>query len=320
MRRSTALASIALSSALSCHGSSISDERVPSPKAPVASQAPAPFASRPSPPAANDTALPDVPAGQTFEPADVQPGERRPLLVALHGLGASGRAAFDVLGLADFGRRHRVFVVAPDGTLDSAGRRFWNAGDACCNFDHLPVDDVRRLGALIGVWRARPDVDPRRVYVVGHSNGGFMAHRLACERSELIAAVVSVSGAAPAQSERCAPTSPVSVLEIHGDADEIVRYTGGSVFDRNGIARFPSAHDTFDGWAQRLGCSGPSVRGPDLDLDPALPGAETEVEMHERCARGTVALWTAHGGNHYIGTRPSALELTWSFLESHPKP
>jgi polyhydroxybutyrate depolymerase len=320
MRCSTALASLALSSALGCHGSSIPDERAPKPKAPSVSQTLERIAPRASASAADDAPPPDVPARQTFAPADLRPGERLPLIVALHGLGASGRVAFDVLGLADFGRRHRVFIVAPDGTLDSAGRRFWNAGDACCNFEHLPVDDVARLGALIERWLARPDIDPRRVYVVGHSNGGFMAHRLACQRSDLIAAVVSVSGAAPPESERCVPSSPVSVLEIHGDADQIVRYTGGSVFDRNGSARFPSAHDTFAGWARRLGCEGPVVRGPDLDLDPALPGAETEVAMHERCARGSVALWTAHGGNHYIGTRPTALERTWSFLESHPKP
>ena len=75
----------------------------------VSSAAPAPVA----PPAALL-----VPATQIFEPSDLAPGERRPLLIFLHGLGASGKTAFDVLHLAAFGARERVFVIAPDGNLD----------------------------------------------------------------------------------------------------------------------------------------------------------------------------------------------------------
>lgn len=227
--------------------------------------------------------------------------------------------AFDGLGLKEFGRRHRVFVVAPDGSKDSKGRRFWNASPACCDFDGRGVDDVGRLAALIDAWRGRPDVDAKRIYVVGHSNGGFMAHRLACELADRIAAVASVGGAGPSEGQRCAPAAPIAVLEVHGDADDIVRYDGGTVFDQGGAARFPSARETLSAWAQRLGCSGTAESGQAVDLDPRLDGAETQVEAFTHCARGAVALWTAHGGNHFVGTRPTALERIWTFLEAHPK-
>lgn len=261
-----------------------------------------------------------VPARQTVIPGGLAPGERRPLVVVLHGLGASGQIAFDALRLAEFGARHRVFVLAPDGTQDSAGRRFWNASAACCNFDRRPVDDVSRLAALIDVWRARDDVDPRRISVIGHSNGGFMAHRLACALGDRLAAAVSMSGAGPTPSEPCAPVATIAVLELHGDADEIVRYAGGTVFDRRDMAAFPSARQTFLDWSRRLGCAGDVERGPALDLDPKLAGAETQVERAARCSHGAVELWTARGASHYIGTRASALETIWTFIESHPKP
>ncbi|HEX2674345.1 MAG TPA: PHB depolymerase family esterase, partial [Polyangiaceae bacterium] len=127
-----------------------------------------------------------LPAAQIYQPSGLAKGERRPLLIFLHGLGASGKTAFDVLRLAAFGARERVFVIAPDGAVDGQKRQFWNAGSACCNFDHRDIDDVARLGQLIDAWRARPDVDSNRIYVTGHSNGGFMTERLACALGDRI--------------------------------------------------------------------------------------------------------------------------------------
>lgn len=261
-------------------------------------------------------ALP-VPPPQIFEPPGLAAGERRPLLIFLHGLGASGKSAFDVLQLAAFGARERVFVVAPDGSLDRQKRRFWNAGPACCNFDHQDIDDVARLGALIDAWRSRPDVDSTRVYVTGHSNGGFMTERLACALGDRITAAAGLSGAAPASDVHCTPTHSLALLEVHGDADEIVRYAGGSVFDSGALAAFPSAEQGFQDWAKRLGCAGTPAVGAPLDLDPRLAGAETSVEEYARCASGSVALWTVHGGSHFVGTGQQAFEAIWRFLSAH---
>src|SRR6188768_2177526 len=63
-----------------------------------------------------------VPASQIHQPSGLSPGERRPLLIFLHGLGASGKVAFDGLHLAAFGARERVFVLAPDGSVDRQRR------------------------------------------------------------------------------------------------------------------------------------------------------------------------------------------------------
>ncbi|HVV50044.1 MAG TPA: PHB depolymerase family esterase, partial [Polyangia bacterium] len=163
--------------------------------------------------------------------ADRAPGERVPLLVYLHGLGGSGSEALAAPALRALAERGRMVLVAPDGNLDREGRRFWNAGGACCNFDGKAVNDVARLEALISRWLERPEIDPARVYVVGFSNGGFMAHRLACFMDDRLAAVVSIGGAGRARDEACAPASPISVLEVHGDADPVVRYDGGRIFN-----------------------------------------------------------------------------------------
>jgi polyhydroxybutyrate depolymerase len=270
-----------------------------------------PIAPTPSNPALQ------VPAAQTHEVASLAPGERRPLLIFLHGLGASGKALFDGLRLAEFGARERVFVLAPDGSQDHSGRRFWNAGAACCNLDRSDIDDVARIAALIDTWRARPDVDRARVYVVGHSNGGFMTERLVCALGDRIAAAASLAGAAPPVDLPCPRSSPLALLEVHGDADKIVRYTGGTVFDSADLAPFPAIPQGFRDWAKRLGCNGEPQGAPALDLDPLLPGAETRVDQYRACASGSVELWTVHGGAHLVGLDAQGFQSIWQFLAAH---
>jgi polyhydroxybutyrate depolymerase len=254
----------------------------------------------------------------SYEPTGLGPGERRPLLVLLHGLGGSADEILDS-DLGTFGQRHGVFVIAPEGTIDSRGRRFWDAGGACCNFDRAPVDDVGRLAAIIETWSHRADVDTRRIYVMGFSNGGFLAHRLACRIGDRLAAVASVGGAGPDEGELCALASPIGVLEVHGDGDRIVRYGGGRVFDSIELAPHPSAELTVRAWARRLGCAAAPGPPEELDVDDRLPGDETAVVAYRGCKLGSAELWTVRGGRHAVGTARLYEEM-WRFLSGHAKP
>jgi polyhydroxybutyrate depolymerase len=237
----------------------------------------------------------------------------------LHGLGATGQLGFDILKLQDLGKRHQAFVLAPDGSLDSKGRRFWNAHPACCNFDQKPVDHVAYLSELIDEVTTNYPVDKTHLYVIGFSNGAFMAHRLACEWGERVAGIVSVAGAGPASDIPCRTPQGLKVLEMHGDADQTVFYAGGTLFDRPN-ATYSSAPDTFKNWAKRLGCRNRlAITGTPIDLVPTLPGAETDTLTQDHCPYGTVALWTVHGGSHLFGNRPNVLEQAWLFLTSDPR-
>jgi polyhydroxybutyrate depolymerase len=251
--------------------------------------------------------------------ADRAPGERRPLLIFLHGLGGSGAEALANPELRALAERGRMFLVAPDGFVDRAGRRFWNAGPACCNLDGKAVNDVARLEALIYHWRERPEIDPARVYVVGFSNGGFMAHRLACFMDDRLAAIVSIGGAGRAREEACGPTTLIAVLEVHGDADPIVAYGGGRIFNDRALDPHPSARDTFTDWADRLGClSTVTPHVTSAELDPRLPGAETTIESYTDCPLGSAELWTVHGGGHQVMT-PALVRRVGDFLAANPK-
>jgi len=237
--------------------------------------------------------------------------------VLLHGYGGSGEEVVAHLGFDTVASRAGFLLLAPDGTLDGGGRRFWNASDVCCDFERRQVDDVAYLRRLIGETRARVSVDGDRIYVVGFSNGGFMAQRLACTDAPTLAAVVSIAGAYPLGPRPCSPAARLSVLQVHGDADRVVLHAGGT--DLLGIPgpRYPGARETVLRWAEACGCRAPLTPAGTMDLDQ-LPGDETSV-LAATCPPGVdVRLWTVRAGGHLLGT-PVLARRIWDWLEAHPR-
>ena len=282
------------------------------------SAATSPAASASAIPNASDPAHAFDPPAALRLPDTLQAGERVPLLLVLHGFGVSSSLLIAKAGLNAVADQKKFAYLAPEGARDALGRPFWNAGKSCCDLDHQAIDDVKRLRELLDANLGNPAIDPRRVFVIGYSNGGFMAQRLACDVGDRIAGVVSVAGAAPSPEVPCAQNSALAILMIHGDADPIVHYAGGSVFDRADVEAHVSAVDTAKYWAQRLSCQGAPRTLTPIDLEPHVPDRETSVQRYDDC-RGAVELWTVKGGGHYVALQPPALEAMWGFVQAHPK-
>ncbi len=248
--------------------------------------------------------------------------EPAPLVLVLHGYGGDGRDVLAWSGLAPLAEPGGFHVLAPDGTVDSTGRRFWNAVDGCCNFEGRAVDDVAYLLGLVDAFAKEHPVDLRRVYAVGLSNGGAMALRLACDASDRVAAVVSFAGTFFRDAARCTPKVPVSIRHLHGTADRVVPYAGGSIV--HGIhplakGTLPSAERIVDAWARLHGCT-TVEQAPPIDLDPSLEGAETTVLRRGGCAGGSVVeLLTVQGGVHVPRLGPAFPASTWAFLSEHAR-
>jgi polyhydroxybutyrate depolymerase len=244
-------------------------------------------------------------------------GEAKPVpfFLVLHGLGDSGSSVAEWTGVAELARARGLAYAAPDGTFDLVKRRFWNAWTACCDFDRLRPDHVQALGELLAEAGRHPAVDRKRRYVLGFSNGGFMAHRLACEVPGL-AAVASIAGAGPGPTEPCQPQAATAVLQVHGDLDRVIAYDGGHSLDDPKLPLHTSAPDTVSAWAKRNGCGPPEHTKIRLDLEPDLPGKETSVLRHRGCTR-PVELWTVKGGQHVSATGRTAIEQVIGFLERH---
>jgi len=237
-----------------------------------------------------------------------------PLLVVLHGQGGTGLEIAGDLELRPLVATRNFWLARPDGTLSRTGTT-WNAGTV-----DLPPYDRIYLAALIDDVAAKHPIDPKRVYVVGYSIGALMAHRLACDISPRIAAIVSLAGAVTSVPSLCTTTSPVSVVEIHGDHDDVITYDGGPFV--NGVQSAPSAHDTVATWARNDVCTGQLISsGVTLDLDPDMPGSETAIDAYDGCPKGIdVQLWTMRGSGHSPNLAPDFGTRVVDWLYAHPKP
>jgi len=272
-------------------------------------------------------AAPDAAGGGVFDerpyqvlvPDSYDAETPTPLVVLLHGYSATGLVQLAYFGLEDVAQEQGLLVAYPDGTVDGMGNQFWNATDACCDFSASGIDDVAYLTAVMDDVAARYNVDPARVYMVGHSNGGFMSHRMACDRADRVAAIVSLAGATWADQAQCQPSEPVAILQVHGDDDATILYAGGEI---TGNA-YPAATDTVASWAELNGCKGKiEATETRLDLDAQVDDDETRVDRFADCpsTSAEVELWTIETGSHV----PSLIRPTWpetivGFLLAHPK-
>ncbi len=278
--------------------------------------------------------LADFSAGQTtiqvdagrgnvnvWVPSSYDPQVPMPLIMALHGYSANGPLFESVIQFEPLSEQYGFIYLHPSGTFDGTGFRFWNGTDACCDFYGSGVDDSGYLRALIEQVELQLNVDPRSIHLFGHSNGGFMSYRMACDHADLIASIASLAGATYLDPLLCAPTEPVHVLQVHGTSDAVILYNGGQVAIP-GAGVYPGAIETVEQWASSNGCSLLFETLPTLDLDSGIPGFESTVRSYvSDCGPGGSAeLWTIVGGSHQPLMSASFSPAVVEFLLSHPKP
>jgi len=256
-------------------------------------------------------------------PSTYDPKTPAPLVMVLHGYGVGGIVQAAYFMLADIADDMGFFLIAPDGTIDSQGHRFWNGTDTCCDLDGKNPDDVGYLTGLIKEISADYAIDPKRVFLVGHSNGGSMAFRLSCDRADMFAAMVSLAGPFFSDPSLCKPSMPVGVLHMQGTKDQDVPYDGGAVPSPDGGSLlFPNAGAVVAAWAKIDGCSStPDTSAPPIDLEASIPGAETTITSYPGCqANGAADLWTIAGAPHIPGDFAKDLpNRLWSLLDAHKK-
>jgi polyhydroxybutyrate depolymerase len=252
-----------------------------------------------------------------------------PLVVVLHGAGQDARVIRAQTGFSDEADLRGFAVAYPYGsraqippawTFGDRQYLVWNAG-ACCGYARdAEIDDVTFVRTVVEDAARELPIDRDRIYAAGLSNGGMLAQRLACEASDLFAAVGVVSGAMAVS--RCAPTLPVSVVQMHGTADVIVPYAGGAgrTLTPPGWA-YPSARSAATLWAGINAC----------DPRPIVSrvGKEDRLDRYVACRGGTeVADYEIHDGKHtWFGgsqswwkpARLSATRVLWDFFASHPR-
>ena len=228
-----------------------------------------------------------------------------PLLLNFHGSGGSASQFMQEADMRSLAEADTFILVYPQGScLD--GSSHWNpcptGGD-----NKSTADDVGFVEAMISEISSQYNLDMERIYAAGYSNGGMMAYGLANYKSDLIAAVASVSGT---MLNCTGPTShPMPVVHLHGTSDGVVSYNGSNDWN--------SVQSTLDYWINFNN----TVSTPIVNIDNT--GAMT-IE-HYVYDQGDNSVSVEHykyiGGDHvwfnelYQGQNAS--NLVWSFMSKY---
>jgi polyhydroxybutyrate depolymerase len=180
-------------------------------------------------------------------PTSYQPSQSVPLLLAFHSRTTDGKEILLSSQLVSWAAEMNFIVAALNGAVYD-GASSWNAGNCCTNATTYQENDLLFASTVIDFIKSKYAVDQSRVWASGHSNGGMMAYRLACDLSDKITAVAVVTGAL--MDPTCAPAKQVSLLHIHGDLDPTVPYQGGAKFETPNI--FYSVLD----YTKAIACNG----------------------------------------------------------------
>ena len=243
-----------------------------------------------------------------------------PVVFAFHGYTQSPLIMKKMAALDDVADQANFLVAYPKGVNNTW--TYGGGGTGAATDEN--VDELAFIRQMLSDLETIATIDPKRIYAVGFSRGGALVYGLACDMSDIFAAIASVSG--PMEYDTCQPSQPVSVLHVHGLADTHILYSDGV---EKGIAT----------WAQLNGCMG-SAQVEELcptfldqihtKLDDCTEYAEeekpTDIIIHTdyaSCQSGTaVELYTFVSGRHLWPSNyvPPFSEMIWDFFATHPKP
>jgi polyhydroxybutyrate depolymerase len=251
-----------------------------------------------------------------------------PVILAFHGGGANASNMIVFSGLSRKSDEAGFIVVYPNGTGRFEKVLLTFNGGNCCDYAMTnQIDDVEFTRKVLDDLATVANIDPKRVFATGMSNGGIMAYRLASELSDRIAAIAPVGG--PMGTENCAPKRAVPVIHFHGTEDEFAPFKGGK--GRVPAATvFYSVEHSIQAWVKANGCK----KEPIINKLPDTVGDGTTI-IRKTYGEGRdgseVVLVAIEGAGHtWPGREPgvkwlgkstkniSANDLMWDFFQKHP--
>lgn len=278
-----------------------------------------------SAPAADGPLAPHRIGNRTYQ-LFVPPGSSgaRPLVIALHGGGGNGAQLAKSAGLIDTATKEGFILALPEGSSRFGKLETWNAGGCCAYAMREKIDDIGFIRSMIDELERTQPVDPKRVYVVGMSNGGMMAERVAIELGDRIAAAAVFVGALFGNEPR--PVAAVPMLIVNAEKDEQVPVAGGTsttgiVRRSQGMPYKPSRYAaTF--WATANRCATSPTKTETVDyVRERWTGCASGADVDFYIMKGAEHGWPGRGSGRPGVTRNTGkidgTALMWDFFAAH---
>ena len=231
------------------------------------------------------------------------------MIFVFHGFGGSNDFIMYTSNFNSISERENIIVVYPHGS-SFWGYPHWNVGGWT---NGSSVNDVEFIDFLIELISDQYNINQDRVYATGMSNGGFFSYLLACQLSNKIAAIASVTGSMTNETfNNCDPTKEVPVLQIHGTEDPIVTYEGNSAIGSIGI------ESVLSYWKSNNYCDEPKT----TELYDSNPDDSFYIHrvLFDNGVNGSkVDHYKVYGGEHFwfMEDDINSSELIWEFFSQH---
>mgnify|MGYP000942051716 CR=1 FL=1 len=261
-------------------------------------------------------------------PPGYNDGNNYSLVIAMHGGGGSGEQFERSSLLSEKANSAGFIVVYPDGVQGNGvlKARTWNAG-ACCDYARdNNIDDVQFISRLIDKLVAEYKINPKKIYATGHSNGGMMSYRLACELSGKIAAIAPC-GSTMVVTSPCIASRAVPVIHFHSEKDTNIPYQGGSGSGPGTVGlHLASLDSVMKLWSDKAACTNPNV----VEVSNSRytlttwTGCNNNVSIKYYLTKDGGHSWPGGKAGSVIGDPPStainANDLLWEFFQQHSLP
>ena len=248
------------------------------------------------------------------------------MVLAFHGGNGSMEEMYGTrTDLIELSEEKGFVLVFPNGqnANGNKGAGTWN-GVHCCGYAFQyqgGISDVEFIDVLLDSLDNALLIDPARIHAVGFSNGGHIVHRLAAERPDVFASVVTMGANVGAESPQFSltypnATDPIPVLLMHGEADHNAPFNGGSTSGLTGYD-FTSFSEGLSFWANNSNCALPAV-----GITTTGGKGSILTIQYSPCDKDVVGMVFQNVGHGWLDETFAGFDGTAKaieFFEQHPK-
>jgi len=239
-----------------------------------------------------------------------------PIVIYLHGA-PGGISEGNNNGWPATAAKDCFIEVNAKGSLLKTGVESWHIYNDSNNYTGTPPDDVAQLKSVVADIEAGTSVDPKAVFAVGFSVGGFMASRVAAEAGDVFAATfpwaatLYMQGAGGTTGLPSSVSAPTNMEEMNGAADTTIPICGLT----NSSVTISSVDMALDWWMTVLGCT---TATPATSICAGGQPVLTAKTL-SGCKGGVTVEWSSVAGVSH--SWPTGLNDTvWSYFNAHRKP
>jgi polyhydroxybutyrate depolymerase len=234
-----------------------------------------------------------VRTGYMYIPASYDSSKPTPLVVGYHGGFGQGENQEKLTHMSQVADKENFVLLYPDGV-----NRHWNDGRAKAASYTTTTDDIQFTKDLLAAAEKRVNIDTKRIYATGISNGGMMTYRVAREMTSTFAAIASVSSAIPEDQKVLQdPSEPIPVLIMQSTDDPLIPFNGGAGAFNTGM--MAPTRETIDYWVKINHANSTPLTTQLPDVDPS-DGTTITHESYAAQGAGTapVEYYQVNGGGH----------------------